>query len=518
MRLRPNSPGAKDQTIVIPVDVKTQWRGQPDTKRWRFYALVGFSMVLHSALTPWAALLGLLGLLGLSDPPPTTPLPPITAIPIDLIEDPTPVPAPADPEPEEEPSGLVALPPTPEPLAAPEGKEPAPAPVKEPNDEKVGEGQGDEAKDPEASDKIGDPVALSGAAGKIAKSGAKIRIKIDTDKVRQHKLGPRIGDVLGRVPQWYDFLGPAKLDPIRDIDRLLIAGPELRDSSGVVAVLRYNVPEPVMEAAIDSLVQRSSGEWLTGATRAASARADRAERIFAFFAPQLLAIVPPSAKRDAVKRWPKNTRLDAIPGDVVLVATVDTPHLVHTGLPFRFPETLEWIRASVTPTVDGGAVVVIEAQDASDEQAREHAAWLERRVLAAAKLQGFQAAAAKFIYGTESFVDKVSFRAEGARIEGSLSITAQQLDSLLKLVEGIINRWNPRPPASAPSAGASGIPQAPPLPSAAASTHPALPPGDAVPELPAPEIPRSPEPESPPEPERLPEPSPQPERQPSPAE
>src|SRR5688572_28139466 len=103
-----DSPGAADQTIVTLVDEKTQWRGQPDTKRWRFYALVGLSMVLHSALTPLAALIGLLGLLGLSDPPPTAALPPITAIPIDLIEDPTPVPAPADPEPEEEPSGMVA--------------------------------------------------------------------------------------------------------------------------------------------------------------------------------------------------------------------------------------------------------------------------------------------------------------------------------------------------------------------------------------------------------------------------
>lgn len=481
------------------VDVKTQWRGQPDTKRWRFYALVGLSMVLHSALTPLAALLGLIGLLGLSDPP-TVDLPPITAIPIDLIEDPTPVPAPSDPEPEEEPSGVVALPPSPEPLAAPAGKDPTPEPAKDPIDEKVGHGQGADAKDPETSEKVGDPVALSGAAGKLAKSGAKVRIKIDTDKVRQHKLGPRIGEVLGRVPQWHDFLGPAKLDPIRDIDRLLIAGPQLRDSSEVVAVLRYNVPEPVMESAIDSLVQRSSGEWLTGATRAASARADRAERIFAFFAPQLLAIVPPTAKRDALKRWPKNTRLDPIPGDAVLVATVETPHLVHTGLPFRFPETLEWIRASVTPTPAGGAVAIIEAQDISEEQARDHAAWLERRVLATTKLQGFAAAAAKMLYGTDSFVDEVSFRSEGTRIQGTLSITATQIESLLKMVEGIINQWNPKPAASAPSASGSAVP--------VPSGSPSLPPSSSVPANPAPLPPPVSEPTPTPAPAPVPEPTP----------
>lgn len=485
------------------VDVKTQWRGQPDTKRWRFYGLLGLSMVLHSALTPWAALLGLIGWLGLSEPPETVDLPPITAIPIDLIEVPAPDPVPADPEAEAEPSGAVVLPPSPEPVTSPQGKEPTPEASKEPTTDKAGEGQDQEAKDPETKDQVGDAVALSGTAGKLAKTGAKVRIKIDTDKVRQHPLGPRIGDILGRVPQWYDFLGPAKLDPIRDIDRLLIAGPQLRDSSEVVAVLRYNVPEAVMETAIDNLVQRSSGEWLTGATRAASARADRAERIFAFFAPQLLAIVPPTAKRDALKRWPKNTRLDPIPGDAVLVATVETPHLVHTGLPFRFPDTLQWIRASVTPTSDGGAMAIIEAQDESEDLAREHAAWLERRVIATTKPQGLAAGAARFLYGTDSFVDKVSFRSEDTRIQGTLTITATQIRSLLKLVEGVINQWNPKPAASAPSPRASDAPLVAPPPSADSGP----PSSSAGPRAPA----AAPEPEPAPMP---PGPEPQPRREP----
>jgi len=481
---------------VTRVDVKTQWRGQPDTKRWRFYALVGLSMVLHSALTPLAALFGLLGLLGLSDPPATA-QPPITAIPIDLIEDPTPVPAPADPEPEDEPSGAVVLPPSPEPLAAPAGREPTPERSSEPRPEEPGSGKGTEARDPETKDQVGDPVALSGAAGKLAKSGAKVRIKIDTDKVRQHPLGPRIGEILGRVPQWYDFLGPAKLDPIRDIDRLLIAGPELRNSSQVVAVLRYNVPESVMETAIDSLVQRSSGEWLSGATRAASARADRAERIFAFFAPQLLAIVPPTAKRDALKRWPAKTKLDPIPGDAVLVATVETPSQVHLGLPFRFPESVKWIRASVTPSPDGGALALIEAEDESEELARDHAEWLERNILASAKLKGGVALLAQALYGSESFVDTVSFRSEGTRIHGTLTITEKQIASLLKMVEGVINQWNPKPVASAsdptapaappaPSAAPSGLPSAPSAPPAADGSAPPAPApaGSAVEPLP----------------------------------
>jgi hypothetical protein len=102
-------------------------------------------------------------------------------------------------------------------------------------------------------------VALSGAAGKLADSGANVRIKIDTDKVRQHPLGPRIGEVLGRVPQWYDFLGPCQARSDSRHRSLLITGPQLRDSSEVVAVLKYNVPKPMMETR-----HRQSGASVVG--------------------------------------------------------------------------------------------------------------------------------------------------------------------------------------------------------------------------------------------------------------
>lgn len=484
---------------MMVVEPMTQWRGQPDTRRWRFYGLVGLSMVLHSALTPLAALLGLLGWLGLSTPPETQDLPPITAIPIDLIED-EPVADSSDPEPKEEPASTLVAEPAPEPTPPePEGLATPPQP---PAADESGKGEDEEHKDIAEEEKMGDPVALSGSAGKLADSGANVRIKIDTDKVRKHPLGARIGEVLGRVPQWYDFLGPAKLDPIRDIDRLLIAGPQLRDSSEVVAVLQYNVEQSAMESAIDQLVQRSGGEWIDGPTKAATARADRAERVFAFFAPGLLAIVPPSAKKDALKAWPKRTRLGAIPGDAVLVATIETPHRVYTGLPFRFPETFKWVRASVTPDAKGGAVARIEAQDESDDLAKEHAEWLERSTIAVTSPKGFAAAAAKFLYGGSKFLDEVHFHSEGDRVLGTLTITDAQLNILLSMVEGIINSWNPKPAptaSSTPSASATPAPSASGLPGASATSlapelqapSPMAPPRSSLPprpSAPAPEV------------------------------
>lgn len=469
----------EEETIVESVDRRTQWRGQPDTRRWRFLGMVGLSLVLHSPLTPFAALLGLLGFLGLSDPVEAQDLPPITAIPVDILYD---EPTEAEPEPvASEPAEPTPAPPEPEPEVA--ALEPAPAP--EAPDAGVEEAQdaGADASEP-AEPEMGDPVALSGSAGKIADENANVRIKIDTEKVREHPLGAKIGQVLARVPQWHDFLGPAKLDPIQDIDRLLIAGPQLRDSSEVIAVLKYNVEQSAMEAAIDGLVQRSSGRWLPGPTKAASARADRAERIFSFIAPGLLAIVPPSAERDALRPRPKGLTFPPIPGDAVLTAFIQTPHKVYTGLPFRFPESFQWVKASVMPAEDGGAIASIEAQDESESEAAANADWLERSVVAVTSPRGLAAAAAQFLYGGDKFIQEVSFRAEGAKIRGTLRLTASQLHIILSMVEGIVNSWAPKTPKPAASPSASAPVPVPtpsasvpaPLPGAPAPRPPTTPP------------------------------------------
>ena len=461
----------EEETIVNTVDRWTQWRGQPDTRRWRFFGLLGLSLLLHSPLTPWAALLGLIGLLGISDPVEAQDLPPITAIPVDILHE-----EPGEPEPAPPPAPKAT-----EPSAPPEPEvsavEPAPA-VPDAGVEEARDAGADASERTEPE--MGDPVALSGSAGKIADENANVRIKVDTEKVRQHPLGKKIGQVLGRVPQWHDFLGPARLDPVQDIDRLLIAGPQLRDSSEVIAVLKYNVGQAEMEAAIDSLVQRSSGQWLPGPTKAATARADRAERVFSFIAPGLLAIVPPSAQRDAVRPRPKGVTFPPIPGDAVLTAFIQTPHKVYTGLPFRFPETFRWVKASVAPADDGGAIGTIEVQDESESEAELNAAWLERSVLAVTSPRGFAAAAAQFLYGGDKFVEEVSFKAEGSKIRGNLRLTATQMNIILSMVEGIINSWAPKTPKPAASANAPAAPAVSastpfPLPSAAQPRLPAAP-------------------------------------------
>ena len=82
----------------------------------------------------------------------------------------------------------------------------------------------------------------------------------------------------------------------------MIVGPELRDSSKVVAILKLNVSGPRVREAIDAIVRADTehGEWLDAGIPAATAYADRAPRIFVMPAPNMVVVVPPSAKDAAL--------------------------------------------------------------------------------------------------------------------------------------------------------------------------------------------------------------------------
>jgi hypothetical protein len=188
------------------VDAQPNWRGQPDTTHRRLLWLVLVSLLLHVPMTPLIALLGLLG--SLADPDETAPaLPPITAIPVDLI-------------PGDEPAGGTPEPPAPtEPPSAPdkpsvsevEAEAPKPKPKKR-DESSIADAGPDETETdaaaalgadaqvaaadagaPGPGRAIGDPVAMSGAVGKVADANANVRVVIYNERIRNHPLGPRIG-------------------------------------------------------------------------------------------------------------------------------------------------------------------------------------------------------------------------------------------------------------------------------------------------------------------------------------
>ena len=192
---------------------QTQWRGQSDTTLGRFgWGVVLAVLLVHVPLTPLAALFGLLTLFSATEPPAEV-LPPLTGIPVDLI----------DAEEAEAPPPATPPPPAPEPAVALEP--PTAKPRHDPDEPRIRDAGVSDAEPSDAAADAADaategddagledggitnPVAASGAE-KIADVNANVQIKIFTEKIRNHPLAPRIGRTIAMRAAMERFLRPS---------------------------------------------------------------------------------------------------------------------------------------------------------------------------------------------------------------------------------------------------------------------------------------------------------------------
>ncbi|MEI9951477.1 MAG: hypothetical protein WDO74_21490 [Pseudomonadota bacterium] len=459
------------------MDSKTHRRGPADTSSGRFAKLLVVSVLLHVPLTPWAALAGLLSLWS----PATEDVdsPPITGIPIDLIEDEAPpASAPEEPAAASAPAGPgePVVPAKPRKKPDPSKVVDAGAPDAELADAEAEAGVTDAGKaasdagalaDPNDAGALADagpPAADAGAkplsdpsvvAGvkRVADPNANVRITLYTDKIRANPLGARIGPLLASLYQWRDFFGPSGVDPIKDIDQIYIVGPQLRNSSNVVAILRHHLPPAKMHAALDLLVRadKQGGEWLDAGVPVASAHADGAERRFVVANAHTVVVTPPSAYAAAAAAG-KQLTLRPSKGPEAALIYLATPSRAFLGLPIKVPESIKWARVRITPTADGGANAEIEAEDENAETAAEDAAYLTRTTNALSQLNlGFLGS----LLGQSShrFIEHVGFTSEGNMIHGTASVTADQLQTALDMAGAFLSDRSARRARPAPSGG-----------------------------------------------------------------
>lgn len=456
--------------------METQRRGPADTSSRRFAKLLVVSLLLHVPFTPWAALVGLLSLW--SPPADDIPSPPITAIPVDLIEDQVPL-APAEPAaPETAPDTAGGEAAVHKAKAAPERAKlhDAGAPDAEPSDAEAADAGQDAGTTSDAGSTkradadgglassdagpatdagarpISDPTVVAGVK-QVADSNANVRITIYTAKIRENPLGKRIGPLLRSLYQWRDFFGPTAIDPIRDIDQIYLVGSQLRDSSNVVAILKHHVPPDRMHTAVDALVRadRQGGMWLDAGVPAASAHADGAERRFILANPTTVIVTPPSAYASALAAG-KLMRLLPSPGAEAAVIYLATPWRAFIGWPVQVPHSIKWARVRVTPTADGGATAELEAEDESEAQARDNADYLTRTANALSQLN-LGVLGSLFGQQSHKFIQHVSFSSEGKKIHGEAQITAAQLSDALDMAGAFLaDRAARQPSLRAPGA------------------------------------------------------------------
>lgn len=430
---------------------ETHWRGQTDTvRRLRWFVLM--SALLHAPFTPLVGLLGLLGFLVAQKPPPVPPEP-LTTIPVDLLEGDDLGPA--------APPPAVAAPPEP---AAAEPEAPKPKPKPKPKPPSVDAGVPDaEAPDAAAPDAAiadasadasvsdggianadgGAPnpmAALTGEAKKVLDEDANVRLVIYPEKIRHHPLAPRIGQLLGSVYQWRDFFGPSKLDPMRDVDRIMIVGPELRDSTNVAAIIQHNVGASRMHEALDALVQADPdhGAWLDAGVPAATAYADRAPRVLVMPSSNVVLVVPPGLRDVALSL--KRPRIPKPTGSEVVWAYAVTPWRPARALGVQLPKSLKWAKVWVTPSENGGAVVEAEAQDESPEAASKHAAELNAQIQDALSTVASFSLLGQMLLGTKAvrLVEHVEITAAGDKLRGSATLTEEQLERIFEQLKSVL--------------------------------------------------------------------------------
>ncbi len=253
-----------------------------------------------------------------------------------------------------------------------------------------------------------------------------LSVLVDLTSVRAHPLAAQLGALLG---QWQSLLAEPGLDPLRDVDRLLVIGPELRASGRGLAVVQHHLDATQISAVLARALAR-------GAAAGATAQ----ERFYEQISPELLLIAPDRESRRTLHDF----ALAQPPEGTIGTLYVDTPNRALRNLPFELPSTVHWLRGSIQATADNGFAVDIQAGDENVELAKRDAHQLTRNVLSL-----------KTKYHTR-FIERAVFEAREGVIVGRLEITPPQVGALLDVLSDYVKAPpEPPPPPELTSASAN---------------------------------------------------------------
>jgi hypothetical protein len=322
-----------------------------------------------------------------------------------------------------------------------------------------------------------DPIAAAGGAGKIAAKDSNIQVLIAGNVIRKHQLGASFARILVLIPEWHQFFADSPIDPIRDLNHLLITAPRLRgDSSKLVAVMDFNVPESKIKEAVDLVVTNAGGSWLEDVpVPTARAKVSAGDRLFALVPGKKLLVVLPYEAKDQLEGLKKSK---GFPNSKVgIVISMVTPSRPFRNI-FALPDTLKWMRVAVTPTPDGGADVAIEGGDASEKDAQKHAPEITKAFDSVRTVN--------LVVTTLDVIDHAEFVADGATIKTQVHVSEAQLKRIVGMAEmQLAALARDRAAAAAAASGASTAKPAPAAPvSPAAPATPATPASPASPASP----------------------------------
>ncbi len=199
----------------------------------------------------------------------------------------------------DEPPKVPTAPPPPPPPAPPSEPEPAPtasAPPPPPPGPKAPPEPAPEVPPP-APKKVDTPIDKVRIARTLTKNPNNVQIVLVGAQLRAHPIGAKMGPLLADNPQWQEFFQGSGIDPVRDIDVMMLTGPMMRLSGQVVAVMKFSTDMNKVDQAVGSVIEKSKphGRWFKDqAVRSGLGMGDGAERIFALVPEKKLLVVFPS--------------------------------------------------------------------------------------------------------------------------------------------------------------------------------------------------------------------------------
>jgi hypothetical protein len=283
-----------------------------------------------------------------------------------------------------------------------------------------------------------DPEAMIGAVGSVQADVVAIIVAVNFELIRKHPLAGRLGGLFRAIPQWDEFMNGTTIDPVRDIDWLLIAGPSLVNTAKDTMTLRYSTSDAVADHFIDAVAKKYArgGAFDAGVPgmKATLAHADRAERVILRPQSHVLLVVPPSLAEKMARKvmtarvWPQMK-----PPGLYANMKFTNPHHAIPDI----PDTITELRLRIVPRADNGADVFAEG-DTKDSDTAVSAA---RDVKAAFRSHNNIFVSAM----THGLLDDVEVSSEGPLVKAHLTASMVQIATVLNFVEGFLGV--PPPPA-----------------------------------------------------------------------
>ena len=288
--------------------------------------------------------------------------------------------------------------------------------------------------------------------------GAHLALRVDMKRVRESPLGPDVTRFLAGVPDWQLLLEGSGIDPVADLDRLLVATPNLERSKLVLAG-RHGHDPSFARASVTRLARSrgKSARWQRrfGVPTAPWYNLDRTPRTIALLSPhhfsitrlqdlqRVLAMTTARQLRDAKKEGLLAARgpdalLSMGPGEAISLE-VEGVHRFVVGniryVPIR-------LRLAVRETGPDEATVSALATFSSASDARDASVYWKRVVMF------YSEQLIMTLAGFGQTLRRMEFDAEDDRVRVSFKLNADQIRFLLSYAEGRLRgATGPRRPA-----------------------------------------------------------------------